>query len=166
MTAKPFSRYLLIDAYNVICATDRLRDQLGTNIDGARDLLAEEALAIHDAEAIRVALILDSTNDQLQVEHPFTKKTFEYLYAPGTLSADGVIERIIQRVSRPEEVTVVSNDNMVRESTRVRGAIALRPDEFFGWAEASANRLAQDARRRNAANSKEFKNGLDLDGLF
>ena len=46
----PATRYLLIDAYNVICATDRLRELLEQSMDAARDQLAEEALLIHDAE--------------------------------------------------------------------------------------------------------------------
>lgn len=115
------ARYLLIDAYNVICATDHLRDQLAGNLDGVRDQLAEQARAILDAEGVRVAMILDSPNDQLQVEHPFGSDRFEYLYAPAALAADGVIERIIQRASSPGDVTVVSNDNMIREATRARG---------------------------------------------
>ena len=156
-------RYLLIDAYNVICATDHLRDQLAGNMDGVRDQLADEVRSIHDAEAVRAALILDSPNDQLQVEHPFKVTTFEYIYAPASLSADGVIERIIQRVPKPEFVSVVSNDNLVREATRARGAMALRPEELFEWADACGRRLTLDAKRRSQANAKEFKNNLDFD---
>lgn len=156
------ARYLLIDAYNVICATDHLRDQLAGNLDGVRDQLAEQARAILDAEGVRVAMILDSPNDQLQVEHPFGSDRFEYLYAPAALAADGVIERIIQRASSPGDVTVVSNDNMIREATRAR-AIALRPEELFEWIDACERRLSADARRRSQANAKDFRNGLDIE---
>ncbi len=156
------NRYLLIDAYNVICATDHLRELLRENMDAARDRLAEIARDIHDAEGIRVALILDSRNDLLQVEHPFGKKTFEYLYAPAALTADGIIERIVRRVENPGDVSVVSNDNMVREATRASGAMALRPEELFEWARACEARLLQDARRRRADNAKEWHHGLDI----
>lgn len=159
----PANRYLLIDAYNVICATERLRVQLAGNMDGVRDQLADAVRSIHDAEAVRVALILDSPNDRLQVEHPFGSKTFEYIYAPAALSADGVIERIIQRVQKPEGVSVVSNDNLVREATRARGAMALRPEELFEWSAACERRLALDSTRRNQENAKEFKNSLEID---
>lgn len=155
-------RYLLIDAYNVIHATDCLREAMRGHLDAARDQLAETVRSIHDAEGIRVALVLDSQNSRLEVEHPYKVKTFEYVYAPVDVSADGVIERIVARAGEPREVTVVSNDRMVRESARANGAMALRPDELFEWAQGCENRLAQDARRRNAANAKEFRNGLDL----
>lgn len=155
-------RYLLIDAYNVIHATDSLREAMRGHLDSARDQLAEAVRSIHDAEGIRVALILDSRNSRLEVEHPYKVKSFEYVYAPAEVSADGVIERIVARAKVPGEVTVVSNDRMVRESVRASGALALRPDELFEWAHGCENRLAQDARRRSAANAKDFRNGIDL----
>ena len=157
-----WSRYLLIDAYNVICATEHLRQAMDQNMDCARDRLAECARSIHDAEGVRVALILDSRHDRLQVEHPFGKETFEYLYAPAALTADGVIERILRRVKNPGNISVVSNDNMVREATRSSGAIALRPEELFAWARACETRLFQDAVRRRNANAREWRNGIDL----
>lgn len=156
-------RYLLIDAHNVIHATDSLRELFFSNQDAARDKLAESALAIHDAEGFRVALVMDSKNARLEVEHPFKKNSFEYLYAPAELTADGVIERILRRAKEPEAMTVVSNDNFIRESTRACGGIVLRPEEFFEWAAACGKRLEQDAIRRNAANARDFRNGLDIE---
>ena len=156
------ARYLLIDAYNVICATKSLREVMQSNLDAARDLLADHVKSIHDAEGLHLALVLDSKNDRLEIEHPYGKKSFEFVYAPAAVSADGVIERMVARVKRPGEATVVSNDLMVRESARANGALALRPEELFEWAQACDERLLQDARRRNAQNAKDFHNGLDL----
>ena len=155
-------RYLLIDAYNVIYATDSLSEIMEGKLDTARDQLAKIVRSIHDAESVHVALVLDSRNDKLEVEHPYKVKTFEYLYAPAALSADGVIERMVARVKNPQDTTVVSNDRMVRESVRANGAIALRPEDLFEWASGCELRLLQDTRRRNAANTEDFKNGLDL----
>jgi len=119
--------YLLIDAYNVICATDSLREVMQGNLDAARDQLAEAARSIHDAEGVHVALVLDSRQDGLQVEHPYKVKTFEYVYAPADVSADGVIERMLARIPNPGDTSVVSNDRMVRESARANGAIGSAP---------------------------------------
>lgn len=158
------TRYLLIDAYNVICATYSLREAMRENLDGARDRLAEQVRSIHDAEGLHLALVLDSQNDKLQIEHPYGKKTFEFVYAPAEVSADGVIERMVARVKNAGEATVVSNDRMVRESARANGALALTPEELFEWARGCEARLMQDARRRNAQNAKSFRNGLDFEG--
>lgn len=156
------SQYLLIDAYNVICATDALRETMQISLDAARDQLAEAVRSIHDAEGVRVALVLDSRQKTLQIEHPYKVKSFEFVYAPADVSADGVIERMVARVPNPGDTTVVSNDRMVRESARANGALALRPEELFEWARGCEARLLQDARRRNAANAKDFRNSIDL----
>jgi len=155
--------HLLIDAYNVICATDALRETMRDNLDAARDQLAGMVRSIHDAEGVRVALVLDSRQEGLQVEHPYKVKSFEFVYAPADVSADGVIERMVARVKTPGDATVVSNDRMVRESARANGALALRPEELFEWARGCEARLLQDARRRNRANAQEFRNGIDLE---
>ena len=155
-------RYLLIDAYNVIYATSDLRKLMQGNIDSARDKLAKFAREIHDAEAVRVALILDSKSDKLQVEYPYESKRFEFIYAPSALTADGVIERIVRRVKQPELVSVVSNDNMVREATRSSGALALRAEEFFDWSRASTVQLNQLAKSRSRSNDNNFENRLQF----
>ena len=70
---------------------------------------------------------------------------------------------MVARLKNPQDTTVVSNDRMVRESVRANGAIALRPEDLFEWARGCESQLVQDNRRRNAANAKDFKNGLNLD---
>ena len=94
---------------------------LSQNQDAARNQLAERVRAIHDAEGMRVALVMDSKQSVLQVEYPYGKKILEFLYAPAELTADGVIERIVFHASDASKMTVVSNDNHVREATRSVG---------------------------------------------
>ena len=107
-------------------------------------------------------MILDSKSDKLQVEYPYESKRFEFIYAPSALTADGVIERIVRRVKQPELVSVVSNDNMVREATRSSGAMALRPEEFFDWSRASTVQLKQFAKSRSRSNDNNFENRLQF----
>ena len=154
--------YLFIDAYNVICATDALHKLMLGSLDAARDQLAETVRSIHDAEGLHVVLVLDSRQDSLQVEHPYKVKTFEFVYAPADVSADGVIERMVARVEKSADTTVVSNDRMVRESARANGALALRPEALLEWARACEMRLLRDANRRSFINQKEFRNSIDF----
>ena len=154
--------YLFIDAYNVIYATNTLHKVMLGSLDAARDQLAEAVRSIHDAEGLHVVLVMDSRQDSLQVEHPYKVKTFEFVYAPADVSADGVIERMVARVEKSVDVTVVSNDLMVRESARANGALALRPEGLLEWARACKMRLLRDAHRRKDINEKEFRNIIDL----
>ena len=154
--------YLFIDAYNVIYATNTLHKVMLGSLDAARDQLAEAVRSIHDAEGLHVVLVMDSRQDSLQVEHPYKVKTFEFVYAPADVSADGVIERMVARVEKSVDVTVVSNDRMVRESARANGALALRPEGLLEWARACKMRLLRDAHRRKDIDEKEFRNIIDL----
>ena len=154
--------YLFIDAYNVIYAINTLHKVMLGSLDAARDQLAEAVRSIHDAEGLHVVLVMDSRQDSLQVEHPYKVKTFEFVYAPADVSADGVIERMVARVEKSVDVTVVSNDRMVRESARANGALALRPEGLIEWARACKMRLLRDAHRRKDINEKEFRNIIDL----
>lgn len=155
-------RYLFVDAYNVIHAIEELRMALGKGLDSARDRLMEYALSIHDAELVQMVLVFDGNRKQLEVDYPLKKKTFELVYAPARISADGVIEQLLTRVSKPENVTVVSNDGMVREATRVGSAATITAQEFCDWAISCKKRLERDAVQRNKAFEKEWKNNIDI----
>ena len=152
----------MVDAYNVIHAVPGLRKHLVNGLDAARDLLAETVRSIHDAEGVRTALVLDSRSDRIEVEHPYELKSFEYLYAPAALSADGAIERIAARAGAGTELSVASGDRMVRESVRASGAHAISAMELMDWAAACERRLTQDAARRRKENEKVWRNGIDL----
>ena len=155
-------RYLIVDAYNIICATPHLRQLMATDLDSSRDLLAETIRSIHDVEGIRTAIVLDSKKSGLSVSHPFGAETFEFIYAPADVSADGVIERIVARLPSGWEATVVSNDRMIRESIRTNGGVALRPEELFEWAEGCDRRLRADTLRRQKTTRNAFRNGIEL----
>ena len=155
--------HLFIDAYNVICANDSLYQVMQGSLDAARDQLAELVRSIHDAEGLHVVLVLDSRQDSLQVEHPYKVKTFEFVYAPADVSADGVIERMVASVEKSVDTTVVSNDRMVRESVRANGALTLRPEALLEWARACEMRLLHEAHRRRNVNEKNFRNSIDLE---
>ncbi len=154
--------YLLIDVCNVIHAVPSLRKRLSDGLDNARDALAEAVLPIHDAEGLNVVLVLDSTNDKVQTEYPYGKKTFEYLYAPAALSADGAIERVIARLSDPSSAYAASNDNMVRESIRSLGANALRPEELLDWAAGCRAQIQRDLERKRKQASTAWENRLEF----
>jgi predicted RNA-binding protein with PIN domain len=148
-------RYLFVDAWNVVHALPRLSKRFSAGLDCARDALAQMVEPIHQAEAIHVVLVFDSRQDTVQTEHPLGVNTFEYLYAPASLSADGAIERMVARLQDPSQSTVISNDAMVRESIRSMGANALSPQELADWARACEERQRQGLsvmRRKNERN--------------
>ena len=159
------SRYLLVDAYNVIHAVEDLREALDNSLDSACDQLAERLMSIHDADDIHTVLVFDGRGESPEVSHPPGVRTFERVYAPAGMTADGVIEQLLTRIAEPESVTVASEDALVRESTRVSGAIAISAGDLLDWINACEQRLIQDAEQRRKASEKEWRNGIEFDGL-
>lgn len=156
-------RYIIVDGYNVIYASDSLKEFMPNNKLRARESLAELIKAIHSIESVRVAVVFDSGNERLEIEYPFRDKSFEFIFAPASLTADGIIERILVRAPKKDLVTVVSNDNLVREATRSNGALAIRPNDLFDWVAVCNRRLIDLTKNRNKAEQKPFENRLDID---
>jgi predicted RNA-binding protein with PIN domain len=156
------ARYLFIDAWNVIHGLPRLSKRVSVGLDCARDALAQMVESIHQAEAIHVVLVFDSRQDTVQTEHPLGVKTFEFLYAPAALSADGAIERMVARLQDPSHSTVISNDAMVRESIRSLGANALGPQELADWARACEERQRQGLTAMRRKNERDWGQRIPL----
>ena len=156
-------RYIIVDGYNVIYASDSLKEFMPNNKLRARESLAELIKAIHSIETVRVAVVFDSGNERLEIEYPFGDKSFEFIFAPASLTADGVIERILVRAPKKDLITVVSNDNLVREATRSNGALAIRPNDLFDWVAVCNRRLIDLTKSRDKSEQKPFENRLDID---
>ena len=158
-------RIIIVDGYNVIYALDSLKHLMPLNKERARESLASMLHSIYSIESVRIMLVFDSAFDRMEIKYPLGDKSFEFIFAPKSLTADGVIERIIVRIKNKEFVTVVSNDNLVRESTRANGAMAMRPLELLEWIATSNNRLNERCRT-SKNNKKALENRIDLDLNF
>ena len=156
-------RYILLDGYNIIYASEALKHLMPNNKSRARESLAEMVQAIHSVEDVHIIIVFDSSNQSIEIEYPFLDKTFEFVFAPQSLTADGVIERILVRIKNKEQVSVVSNDNLVREATRSNGAAALRPQDLFDWIQSSNKRLSEIRNVNSSTQGKPLHNPIDID---
>ena len=156
-------RYILLDGYNIIYASDALKHLMPNNKSRARETLAEMVQSIHSVEDVHIIIVFDSSKKVIEVEYPFRDKTFEFVFAPKSLTADGVIERILVRIKNKELVSVVSNDNLVREATRSNGAAALRPQDLFDWIKSSNKRLGEIRNIHSSTDSKPLENRINID---
>ena len=60
-------RTLIVDAYNVIYASDSLKHLMPKNKVRARESLAEKIKAIHSLESVRIMLVFDSSMSVLKL---------------------------------------------------------------------------------------------------
>lgn len=151
-------RHLLIDGYNAIHALEAFRPYLPRSLDLACSRLVEQVRVIHDVEALRTTVVFDGRGRQLEIERPGGVMTFSVIYSPADVSADGIIEQIVRRSECPPEVTVVSRDNLVAESTRAAGAVCIPPDELLHWmGRCAARQAASLQKRRLRAKAEEAR---------
>tara|TARA_R100000027_G_scaffold1897_1_gene2073 strand:- start:1480 stop:2004 length:525 start_codon:yes stop_codon:yes gene_type:complete len=149
-------QHLLIDGYNMIHGISHLRSILRESAEAACDALVQMARTIHDEDGARVTIVFDGREKKLQVEHPCRRGTFSVLYAPRQLSADGVIEQMLERSPDPSKVTVASRDNMIREAAAARGSFSVDEADFEDWVgrcERRTHTRLRPARNHNSQNT-------------
>jgi len=122
---KQTDKHLLIDGYNMIHGIYHLSRIHEESQEAACQKLIQMARTIHDEDGIRVTVVFDGREQQLQLQRPCNRPTFSVIYAPRQLSADGVIEQLLARATNPEQISVASRDNMIREVAAARGAFSV-----------------------------------------
>lgn len=149
--------HLIVDGYNVIHALAAYRCLLFGSPELACARLVEAVRAIHDAEAIAVTTVFDGQGNRTTIERPGNVVTFSVVYSPSHLSADGVIEQIVRRAAKPEEVTVASRDNLIAESVRSAGGFCIEPEALADWIARAEDRLRLllENRRRKIRESEK-----------
>lgn len=154
----PYQAHLLIDGYNVIHSWPELRQLMKKSPDAACNQLFEQVRVIHDEDRCRVSVVFDGNREAIEVEHPTGQETLSRIYSPSGLSADGVIEQIVSNARKPELYTVVTRDNLIAESVRSRGGIAIGPDDLIDWVKRCGERQARflaDHRKKTKRQWKE-----------
>ncbi|MEM0966058.1 MAG: NYN domain-containing protein [Verrucomicrobiota bacterium] len=154
---KQEGKHLLIDGYNVIHSLPSLKKLLEESQEAACESLIRMARAIHDEEGIRVTVVFDGREKTVQIERPCQRVTFSVVYASSQLSADGVIEQLLARSRQPEQITVASRDNMIREASAARGAFFIDGSGFEDWVTRCEKRITS---RSSGKKSKTWENSL------
>lgn len=151
---------LVVDAFNVMHADECLQRLLRKNLEAACNALLDLCRKIHDFDGLAVAVVFDAREERVRVEHPCGRKSFLVVYAPGALSADGVIERLVERTANPADMVVVSRDHMVREAAMVRGATVMDETGLMDWV-ARCERGQNEVRRRPALASRRWNQSME-----
>lgn len=154
--------HLLVDGYNVIHAWPEMKEALREGTDVSVQRLAEQVRILHDMEGIMTTLVFDGKGDTNTFEHPGGQVTFTLLFAAAGISADALIEQMVARSPKPEDLVVVSRDNMVRETIFILGARPMTPEELADWVDAARKRQTRNLEQRTRNTDKDFGNRLTL----
>jgi predicted RNA-binding protein with PIN domain len=119
------NEHLLIDGYNIIHAWPQLRKSLQTGQDVARERLIDTVRPIHDFEGVRTTIVFDGQGNDIQIERPGNKVTLSCLFSPTGVTADEIIERLVENSKNPQHVTVATDDNIIAQIIFTFGAFCI-----------------------------------------
>jgi predicted RNA-binding protein with PIN domain len=115
----------LIDGYNLLFAVGRLTARSGKGaLEASRKWLLVEVVRWHGPEASAVTVVFDASKAPPGRSGEREHGGVRVLFAQGQ-TADDVIEELIRDESSPRSLTVVSDDNRIKNAARRRGCDVL-----------------------------------------
>ena len=127
-------KHLIVDGYNLIHSDPRLKKYLKDfGSDGARDELLKEISILHDYEGWRMTVVFDGRGAMMSVEYPSKVKTLGCVFSPGGISADEVIQGLVEKCVARDDLIVATSDGGIRVFIQTQGARWMTPEELWHW---------------------------------
>ena len=151
-----FEKHLLVDAANVIHAWPELHALLKRDRNAARSRLIQQLGALHDAESVRVTVVIDGRGPEMVVEHPSQQATLTVIYTPTSLTADDVIEKMVGRSAEPALCEVATADQAERITIEASGGVWVPPADLLARIDRAERRLGSKLAALNRANAQDW----------
>ena len=142
-------RWLIIDGYSLLHRDPELKPLLRGRLESARQLLVRKVERCLDGLAERATIVFDGKGGRAE-QALATLPQIEILFAPGHLTADTVIERLVTAASEPERIRVVTSDRAERQTVSAAGADSMSCGDFLDYFQ----RCTQAPRARNRGGAK------------
>lgn len=151
-------QYLLVDGYNIAHAWPQVRRLLSRDIDAAAAFLTEKLAVLHDPESCEVTIVFDGSGERVESVSGGGSLPF-VIYAHRGLTADAVIEQIVEKAPDAKLFTIATRDNAIVLSAHTRGATVIGPDALADWAERQRAQVERTVVRKVKSNGS-FGNRL------
>ena len=123
---------IIVDGYNVIYRVPRFKAQLDKRLQSGREALlrycSEWKARRRDVD--RFYVVFDGDSSVIGGEAAASAPGVRALYSKTGETADRRIRRMLDQADRREQITVVSDDNEVRDSARVHHMRSMSATEF------------------------------------
>lgn len=144
-------KFLLVDAHNVIFAHPDLARLHRRNPAAARGQLIRILERYQDAGGIRVVAVFDGGSAPKATNEMSGQAGIQSIYPQSGQTADAVIERLVAKYASVHDLTVASNDNLIRAAAAAAGATTIDTGALFGdigRAESDLSATLERLRRR------------------
>jgi predicted RNA-binding protein with PIN domain len=121
--------WLIIDGYNVLHTQPHLVTLMRSDMEQARHQLVRHIEAAALAIADQVTLVFDGK--ERGRDESLSRSRFEVVYASKELSADGLIERLVDKATTPERICVITSDTLEQRTVSGSGAHTMSAHEFM-----------------------------------
>ncbi len=150
--------WLIVDGYSLVHRDSDLVPHVPHRLEIARERLIQKLEEVATAMADRITVVFDGR--QANTEQPPTSSILEILFSPKHLTADTVIERLVEQASHPEEILVVTSDRAERETVSATGAQTVSCGQFLEACEKKREHHGEKTRRSSKSD------GFALGDLF
>lgn len=156
----PEEEYLIIDGYNVINAWPELIKLKEVNFEHARMKLIEIISNYSGYKGIKVIIVFDAHQVKGGVERKEYYNGVEVIYSQEGVTADMVIEKLINSLAKNQKVFVATSDKVEQDIIWAKGAYRLSSRELLN--EINEN-LKQNKERFQEKQYKPFRLDAHLD---
>ncbi len=123
--------YLLVDGYNVIYASDKLKSLAATDLKAARDALIDILINFQGYRREHVILVFDAYKVRGGTEHIEEQAGLLIVYTKEAETADQYIEKAAHEIGQKHRVTVATSDAIEQVIVMSAGAIRLSATDFW-----------------------------------
>lgn len=144
-------QFLIIDAHNVIFAHPELAGLHRRTPTAAREQLVRLLESYQDSSGIRIVAVFDGNSTSRANTAQSSPAGIQVFYPHAGQSADAIIERLVVKYSATHDLTVASNDNLVRTAAMAAGASTMDTETLFdeiSGARRDLDRTLDKLRRR------------------
>jgi len=143
--------YLIIDGYNLLHTDSTLVECASTHLQEARHRLVRmiEKTAFQTAKHTIVVFDGQSAGE----DSALSTDVIEVIFSPSNLTADSIIERLVEGCPDPEKVLVITSDRAEQTTVQSTGAHVFSSSEFMNQC-LCANKIPTATTSRPTATSK------------
>jgi uncharacterized protein len=140
-------KYLVVDGHSVIFAWEGLRSLHSKDQALARETLARDLQHYQDYTGERVVLVFDGRSHSSGNRGPSTEINIQVVYSNSSQTADDLIERLAFLHASNNDMTVVTADNLERQTVISFGATCIDPSMLRERIDQAARSMASDLSR-------------------
>ena len=147
--------HLLIDGYSLVHQDPSVADLVPHHLDVARERLTRKLEEVARDFASATTVVFDGRQEAQ--ERQLTSSLLDIVFSPRHLTADTVIERMVEEASHPETILVVTSDHAERDTVSSAGAQTMSCRQFLETCERRRSQHSETSHR--ISKSKGFALG-------